>query len=124
VIKYEIAPFLNHTIYTMFSKKEEKKLRSELGKKNVQLCKEAVKEMEELYADLTAAYKDIDTVAEEFLQFMADINPRINENDIAKMKGFAQKLSKVDKCARDAVRDVRDVLRNQKKRLKETQREA
>jgi hypothetical protein len=33
-------------------------------------------------------------------------------------------MANLDKIARDAVRDVRDILRSTKKRLKETQRES
>lgn len=106
----------------MFSKKELK-LRQEIGKKNVQLCKEAVKDIEELYADLNNAYASIDTVTEEFIKFTDTIKTKVDETDIEKMQAFAKKLAKVDKVARDAVRDVRDVLRSQKKRLKEIQRE-
>jgi DNA repair ATPase RecN len=107
----------------MFSKKELK-LKQESDKKNMQLCKETVKDIEELYADLDAAYTSIDTVTEEFMKFTDTIKTKMDEADIAKMQQFAKRLAKVDKVARDAVRDVRDILRNQKKRLKEMQREA
>ena len=106
----------------MFSKKERKQLQ-EISKKNTQLFKEAVKEIEEVYADLNNAYAAIDTVTEEFIKFTEEIKPKVNEADIIKMQAFGKKLAKVDKVARDAVRDVRDVLRSTKKRLKEIQRE-
>lgn len=89
----------------------------------MQLYKESVKEIEELYTDLTNAYASIDTVTEEFIKFTDTIKTKIDEADIAKMQQFAKKLAKVDKVARDAVRDVRDVLRSQKKLLKQIQRE-
>jgi len=106
----------------MFSKKELK-LKQESDKKHMQLCKETVKDIEELYADLNAAYTSIDTVTDEFVKFTETIKSKIDDADIAKMQQFAKKLAKVDKVARDAVRDVRDVLRSQKKRLKELQRD-
>ena len=106
----------------MFSKKD-RKLLQEIHKKNTQLFKEAVKEIEELYSDLNNAYTAIDTVTEEFIKFTEEIKPKIDEADIAKMQSFAKKLAKVDKVARDAVRDVRDVLRSHRKQLKEIQRQ-
>ncbi|KGO91961.1 hypothetical protein [Flavobacterium subsaxonicum] len=106
----------------LFSKKE-KKLLLGLGEKNVDLCKEAVKELEELYADLKTAYEEIDNVAEEFVTFATTVTQKLEKNEQAKLTTFAKKLGKAEKCARDAVRDVHDVLRTQKKRLKEAQRE-
>ncbi|MXN93136.1 hypothetical protein GR160_18060 [Flavobacterium sp. Sd200] len=106
----------------MFSKKELK-LRQEIGKKNIQLCKESVKDIEELYNDLNNSYTSIENVAEDFIKFTDTIKTKVEEADIEKMQAFAKKLAKVDKVARDAVRDIRDILRSQKKRLKEVQRE-
>lgn len=106
----------------MFSKKELK-LRQEIGKKNIQLYKEAVKDIEELYTDLATAYASIDNITEEFITFANTLKSKVDDADITTMKQFAKKLAMVDKVARDAVRDVRDVLRGQKKILKEIQRE-
>jgi len=107
----------------MFSKKERKQLQ-EIHKKNINLFKEAVKEIEEVYADLNNAYAAIETVTEEFIEFSEHIKSKVDEADIEKMQAFAKKFAKVDKVARDAVRDIRDILRSTKKRLKETQRES
>jgi archaellum component FlaC len=107
----------------MFSKKERKELQ-ELHKKNIQLFKEAVKEIEEVYADLNNAYAAIDTLTEDFSNFTDAIKPKIDNADLDKMKEFTKKMANLDKIARDAVRDVRDILRSTKKRLKETQRES
>ena len=106
----------------LFSKKE-KKLRQELGKKSIVFCKESVKDLEELYADITSAYQEIDNVKDQFLKFSTEVVSTLNDSDKEKLERFAQKISKMDKFANNAVRDVRDVLRNQKKRLKESQRE-
>lgn len=106
----------------LFSKKE-KKLRNELSKKSIVFCKESVKELEELYADITSAYQEIDNVKDQFLKFTAEAGTTLNETDKDKLERFAQKFSKLDKFANNTVRDIRDVLRNQKKRLKESQRE-
>ena len=107
----------------IFSKKELK-LKKESDNKNTQLCKETIRDIEELYADLNTAYTSIDTVTDEFIKFTETVKAKVDDADIEKMQQFAKKLAKVDKVARDAVRDVRDILRNQKKRLKELQREA
>ena len=103
--------------------KNEKKLIAEMSKKHIQICKEALKEIEELYTDLSAAYEAIETVTGDFEKLTAEISTKAGPAETAKIQVFAKKISKVDKFARDAVRDVRDVLRNQKKRLKETQRQ-
>jgi archaellum component FlaC len=99
--------------------KKEKKLKQEFGKKHLSTCKEAVKEMEELHEDLKSAYGNIDTVVAEFVLFVDSVNHKLDEENAKKLAGYTKKISKVDKCARDAVRDVADVLRNHKKRLKE-----
>jgi archaellum component FlaC len=106
----------------LFSK-QEKKLLLSLGEKNIQYGRDAVKELEELYTDVKTAYEDLDTIADDFQRFAEAIHHKLESHEQVKITAFAKKLAKVDKCARDAVRDVRDVLRNQKKRLKEVQRE-
>jgi hypothetical protein len=106
----------------LFSKKEQK-LRQELSKKSIVFCKESVKELEELYTDITSAYQEFENAKDQFLKFTTEVGTALNETDKDKLGRFAQKFSKLDKFANDTIRDVRDVLRNQKKRLKESQRE-
>jgi len=106
----------------LFSKQEKKILLS-LGETNILLWKEAVKELEELYADVKSAYEDLDTITEDFQQFTEGIHHKLAPNEQTKITSFAKKLNKLDKGARDAMRDVRDTLRNHKKRLKESQRD-
>lgn len=99
--------------------KQEKKLRKEFSKKNTAYCRETTKEIEELHEELKAAYKTLDNVAEEFSAFKDEVTKSLNEQDNAKMEYFNKRFKKLDKVARDAVRDVSDLLRNQKKRLRE-----
>lgn len=106
----------------LFSKKERKLILS-IGENNVQLWKEAVKELEELHTDVESAYEDLDTLTEDFQQFVESIHHKLSPTEQTKITSFAKKLGKADKCARTAVRDVRDVLRNTKKRMKEVQRD-
>ncbi|WP_297334559.1 hypothetical protein [Flavobacterium sp.] len=103
--------------------KKEKKLRKEILKRNLSDCKDTLKELTELYDDLKESYGTIDTVTEEFTVFAESITANLTAEDAKKLQMFSLKLKKVDKCARDAVRDVRDVLRIHKKRLKELQNE-
>jgi len=107
----------------LFSK-QEKKLLLSLGDTNIQLWKEAVKELEELYADVKSAYEDLDTITEDFQQFAESVHHKLAPQEQTKITSFAKKLGKLDKGSRDAMRDVRDVLRNHKKRLKEAQRDS
>jgi predicted nucleic acid-binding Zn-ribbon protein len=106
----------------LFSKKEKKLILS-LGENNVQLWKEAVKELEELHGDVQTAYEDLDTLTDDFQEFIQTIHHKLSPAEQTKITAFAKKLGKADKCARTAVRDVRDVLRNTRKKLKEVQRE-
>ncbi|KOS04944.1 hypothetical protein AM493_01995 [Flavobacterium akiainvivens] len=106
----------------LFSKKEKELILS-LGKNNVQLWKEAVKELEELHADVQTAYEDLDTLTDDFQEFVESIHHKLSASEQTKITAFVKKLGKADKCARIAVRDVRDAIRNTKKRLKETQRD-
>lgn len=99
--------------------KREKKLRKELTKKNADFHRDAVKELEELHEELKAAYADIEII-EEFIKFKEEAATRLNTEDSEKLERFIKRFRKIDKMARDAVRDVRDVLRNQKKRLRES----
>ena len=99
--------------------KQEKKLRKEFNKKNTAYCRETAKEIEELHEELKAAYKTLDNVAEEFSDFKDEVAKSLDEQDNAKMEYFNKRFKKLDKIARDAVRDVSDLLRNQKKRLRE-----
>jgi hypothetical protein len=106
----------------LFSKKEKKLILS-LGENNVQLWKEAVKELEELHSDVQSAYEDLDTLTDDFQQFVESIHHKLSPSEQTKITSFAKKLNKADKCARIAVRDVRDALRNTRKRFKEVQRD-
>lgn len=98
--------------------KKVKKLRKEFSKKNIDFCKETVKELEELHEDLKAAYADI-TVIEEFIKFTEEAAARLDKEDQAKLDFFTKRFGKLDKVARDAVREVREILRSQKKKLRE-----
>lgn len=100
--------------------KKAKKIKQELAKKSLLLFKESVRETEELYNDLKTDYDSIENVMAEFVKFIAYIEPKLDKKDADKINGFSRELNKIDKCARDGVRDVRYLLRNQKKRLKET----
>jgi archaellum component FlaC len=106
----------------LFSK-QEKKLLLGLGEKNIQSCKDAVKELEELFNDVKSAYEDLGSITEDFQGFIETIHHKLEGHEQVKLTAYAKKLGKAEKAARDAVRDVRDVLRNQKKRLKEAQRD-
>jgi archaellum component FlaC len=99
--------------------KKEKKLRKEFSKKNTAFCRDAVKELEELHDELKTAYDAIETVVTEFAQFKEEVSGKLETDDTAKMETFLKRFKKVDKVARDAVRDVHDLLRGQKKRLRE-----
>lgn len=106
----------------LFSKKERKLILS-LGENNVQLWKETVKELEELHTDVQTAYEDLDTLTDDFQEFVQSIHHKLSSAEQTRLTSFAKKLGKADKCARTAMRDVRDVLRNTRKKLKEVQRE-
>lgn len=101
--------------------KNEKKLKKELGKKNSAFCREVVKELDELHTELKSAYDAIDDSAAEFAVFKENLSGKLKEEDNAKMDYFSKRFKKMDKVARDAVRDVQDLLRNQKKRLRESE---
>lgn len=98
--------------------KEVKKLRKEFSKKNIDFCRETIKELEELHEDLKTAYADM-TVIEEFAKFKEEAAARLSEEDRERLELFVKRFGKIDKIARDAVREVRDLLRSQKKRLRE-----
>ena len=100
--------------------KQEKKLRKEFNKKNTAYCRDTTKDIEELHEELKAAYKTLDNIAEEFSVFKDEVAKSLSEDDNAKMEYFNKRFRKLDKVARDAVRDVSDLLRNQKKRLRES----
>ncbi|MDV6168188.1 hypothetical protein R1T16_07105 [Flavobacterium sp. DG1-102-2] len=99
--------------------KQEKKLRKEFNKKNTAYCREGVKDIEELHDELKAAYENLENVNEEFATFREKIEQKLSEEEKGKMDYFSKKFRKIDKVARDAVRDMKDLLRNQKKRLRE-----
>jgi archaellum component FlaC len=100
--------------------KQEKKLRKEFNKKNTSYCREGVKELNELHEELKAAYKTLDSIAEEFSAFKELVAKSLNDEDNSKMEYFNKRFRKLDKLSRDAIRDVSDLLRNQKKRLRES----
>lgn len=106
------------TLMGLFDK-QEKKLRKEFSKKNAGYCRDSVKELEELHEELKTAYKTLDTIAEEFSLFKDLVAKSLNEEDNVRMEYFNKRFRKLDKVSRDAVRDVSDLLRNQKKRLRE-----
>lgn len=100
--------------------KQEKKLRKEFNKKNTAYCRDSVKELDELHEELKAAYKTLDTIAEEFSVFKDLVAKSLTDEANVKMEYFNKRFKKLDKVSRDAIRDVSDLLRNQKKRLRES----
>jgi hypothetical protein len=111
--------YQKHNTHMGLFDKQEKKLRKELNKKNSVNYREGVKELEELHEELKAAYKTLDNIAEEFSAFKELVAKSLNDQDNDKMEYFNKRFKKLDKVARDAIRDVSDLLRSQKKRLRE-----
>ena len=106
----------------LFNKKE-KKFRQELLKKSISSCKETLKEVNELYDDLKAAYEEIEEVSVSFSRFAATLQESLNAEQLQQLEHFITNMHRADTFARNALRDVRDLMRNQKKRYKEAQRE-
>lgn len=106
----------------LFNKKE-KKQRLELLKRNVSVCKETLKEINELYDDLKSEYEEIENTSTAFAEFAARIESNLTPEQAKQMDYFVAKFYRFDKYAGTAVRDVRDLMRNQKKRVKEAQAE-
>lgn len=104
-------------------KKNEKKLRQELIKRNVSFCKETLKEINELYDDLKSEYEEIENISAAFAEFAATLESALDAGQAKQMEYYVAKFYRIDKYAGSAIRDVRDLMRNQKKRLKEAQAE-
>lgn len=100
-----------------------KKNNRVLASKSEVLFQEVVKETNELYEDLTSEYEAIETVVAEFIEFIGQIGPNLNEEEKAKVEELVLNLNKVDNYAIRALRDVRDLLRNQRKILSEFKQE-
>lgn len=100
--------------------KKEKKLRQEFSKKNISLCKEVLKETQEVYEDITSACDNIDTIVSEFTTYLEELSGKLSKEDEAALEEFSNKLHKVNRFGTNIVRDVRDLIRNHKKRLKES----
>lgn len=101
--------------------KQSKKEQQEFRKKTLSGFKDAVKELDELYDDARADYTALEKIAEQFDDFVKDLDGRLLGKDKEAMEKFAAELSKINTFAKNNIRDIRDVLRNQKKRLKELQ---
>ncbi len=101
--------------------KQSKNEQKEFRKRTLSGFKDAVKELDELYEDARADYDAIERIAEQFEDFVKDLDGRLEGKDKEAMEKFAAELSKINTFAKNNVRDIRDVLRNQKKRLKELQ---
>jgi len=86
------------------------------------LLKDVIKETKELYDDLSSEYETIEAVVGDFITFVEKIAPTLDAGDTVKMIDFALQLKQVNKLARNSVRDVRDLLRYQKKLLAEVKR--
>lgn len=87
------------------------------------MFKEIIKETNELYEDLRSEYETIDTVTEEFNEFLKSLIPKLGEEEAKVLEDFAVKLNKLNNCNKISVRDIREILRNQKKMLNEISRE-
>lgn len=86
---------------------------------SIALFKEVIKDTDELYEELKAEYDALETVIEDFHDFIAALAPKLDTETLTSLEDFAAKLGKLDTCTRNSVRDLRDILRNQKKMLKE-----
>ncbi len=98
-------------------------------KKNVKdygteaLFKEAIREINELYDDVKSEYSDIESVISDFSNLVEEMKGRLDAGDAQKLEEMSTRLKTVDRCSKNTVRDIRDVLRNHKKRLAEIKRD-
>ncbi|MCW4468076.1 hypothetical protein OGH69_03785 [Flavobacterium sp. MFBS3-15] len=87
------------------------------------LFKDAVKEINELYDDVRSDYSEVESVMEDFSKFIEEMKSRLDTKDAEKLEDFSIRFKKMATCAKNTVRDLRDVSRNHKKRLAEIKRE-
>ena len=87
------------------------------------LFQEVVKETNELYEDLMAECETVETVVNELIEFINGINNKLSETEKIEIEEFVNKLNKVNAYAVKSRRDVRDLLRSQRKVLSELRRE-
>lgn len=104
--------------------KKSKKEKPEFHKKAISQFKESVKDLNELYTEAKTEYDALENVTIEFAAFIDELNGRLTDEDRKKMEGFSKRLNKVNTFAKNSVRDIFDVWRSQKKRLKEMQNES
>jgi len=97
----------------LFKKNDNSVDRSE------KLLLEIVKDTNDLYEDFKSEYEAIEDVVSEFVEFIEEIRDRLNEEEKAKSDNLAHNLSKVNNYATRSIRDIRDLLRQQKKVLNE-----
>lgn len=87
------------------------------------LFKDSVKEINELYDDVKSDYADVEKIIAGFSELSETLKEKLDAGDAKKLEDFSARLKKVNLCSKNTVRDIRDVLRNHKKRLAEIKRE-
>ncbi len=103
--------------------KGTKKDRHDFQTKVIAGLKDAVKELNELYEEARAEYEALEAVTEELQTLAEELYPKLGRPDGENLQNLLAHWNKVNSLVRNNVRDIRDVLRNQKKRLKELQNE-
>lgn len=86
---------------------------------NIRLFNEIIRETSDVYEELKNEYGLVDSLADEFDSLLEKILPEVDGNCAQSLKDLSAKMRKLDTTAKNSVRDIRDILRYQRKMLKE-----
>lgn len=102
---------------------KEKKIITDLCKKNEQISNDISNQIEELLNDLKSDYDENRQVVSEFSDLVNEIKSKLNHEEASKLLEFTSKLSKVKRCAKKGVEAMRELSIDQRKATRETIRE-
>jgi hypothetical protein len=100
-----------------------KKEQDHIRKKVIAGLKESVKELNELYEEALAEYEALEAATDELKALAGKIYEKLENGIQQDLQSILLHWHKANILAKNNVRDLRDVLRNHKKRLKEIQNE-
>lgn len=106
----------------LFNKKE-KKIISEISKKNKTHHEDIARETKELLEDLRHEYQENKIILEDFSAFIHQIQSSLSEKETEQLNTYFRQVSKMKSCARKSIEGLNYLSREQKKIAQEALRD-
>ncbi|HEU0136921.1 MAG TPA: hypothetical protein VFQ50_06490 [Flavobacterium sp.] len=100
-----------------------KKIVAEIRKISEYYSNDLNREINESFTELKSAYDENKETLPEVMAFFAELKPKLTDNEAEKLEQLLNRLSKLNKSAKNGVEAMWELSRNQRKLTSESMRE-